>query len=195
LYYNLGNAYYRLDNITSAVLSYERALRLKPNDKDIWHNLEMANDKTIDKITPENRMFFLKWYNSLSMMFGMDGWAWCSIVMIALSLLSFLVYLFAERNSMCSMGKYCSVIFILLFIFSLIFAFRQQDRINSRDEAIISAPSTVVKETPNENGKEKFLLHEGTKVKIIDSGMSEWKEIRIADGRTGWINVSKMEII
>lgn len=96
LYYNLGNSYYRTDNITRAVLNYERALLLAPGDADIRFNLQMARSKTIDKITPKSEMFFVTWYKSLVNLASVDQWASVAIISIIVALIAILCYLLLQ---------------------------------------------------------------------------------------------------
>jgi hypothetical protein len=88
-----------------------------------------------------------------------------------------------------------SAFFLLLSILSFIFATTQMGNIRNRDTAIIMSPSVTVKSTPSGAGTDLFIIHEGRKVKILDSSMKEWVEIRLEDGNTGWIPVNAMEII
>ena len=97
VYYNLGNAYYRTDNITKAVLNYERAHLLSPGDEDISFNLQFARSKTIDKITPESEMFFVTWWKALVNFTSVDCWAKTGIIAIIMALILVLVYLFGPH--------------------------------------------------------------------------------------------------
>lgn len=195
LYYNLGNAYYRTDNITRAVLNYERALLLSPGDKDIRFNLQMAREKTIDKIVPESEMFFITWYRSLVNMTSVDGWAYMALVSLGLVIIFLLLYLFAGRMILRKLGFFGGLAFIFVFFISNVFAYQQKKVLVNRTGAIIMSSSVTVKSTPADNGTDLFILHEGTKVEITDGSLRDWKEIRIADGKEGWIETSKIEII
>ena len=170
IYYNLGNAYYRTENITRAVLSYERALLLNPADDDIRFNLQMARSKTIDKITPESEMFFFTWYRSL-------------------------VNLFAGHLILRKIGFYGGVLFLIIFLLSNLFAFQQKQMLMKRNGAIVTAPSVTIKKTPVANSADQGVIHEGTRVDIIDDTMRDWKEIHLADGREGWIPATQIEKI
>ena len=195
LYYNLGNAYYRTENITRAVLNYERALLLSPGDRDIRFNLQIAQSKTIDKIVPESEMFFFTWYRSLVNLMSVDGWARTSLVSLALVIILLLVYLFSDRIWLRKIGFFGGFVLLVLFILSNIFAWQQKQNLLYRKGAIVVAPSVTVKSTPANNGTELFVLHEGTKVTITDGSMAGWKEIRIADGKEGWIESKQLEEI
>ena len=195
LYYNLGNAYYRTENITRAVLNYERALLLSPGDRDIRFNLQIAQSKTIDKIVPESEMFFFTWYKSLVNLMSVDGWARTSLVSLALVIILLLVYLFSDRIWLRKIGFFGGVILLLLFVLSNIFAWQQKQNLLFRKGAIVIAPSVTVKSTPANNGTDLFILHEGTKVMITDGSMKGWKEIHVADGKEGWIESKQLEEI
>ena len=195
LYYNLGNAYYRSENITRAVLNYERALLLSPGDRDIRFNLQLARSKTIDKIVPESEMFFVTWYHSLVNLMSVDGWAMTAIVSLALLIVLFLIYLFSEQVWLRKVGFFGGFALLLVFVLSNIFANAQKQELLHRKGAIVVASSVAVKSTPARNGTDLFILHEGTKVVITDGSMKDWKEIRLADGKEGWIESKKIELI
>lgn len=195
IYYNLGNAYYRTDNITQALLAYERALQLSPGDNDIRFNLQYARSKTIDKITPETEMFFVTWYNSLVNFTSVDRWANIAIVSIVMALLLILVFLFAPQMWARKSGFYGSAVFLLLFAFANLFAFQQKHELETKQGAIVIAPTVNVKKTPAVSGTDVFVIHEGTRVDITDRGMKQWRGIKLADGREGWLKTSQIEEI
>ena len=195
IYYNLGNAYYRTDNITQALLAYERALQLSPGDNDIRFNLQYARSKTIDKITPETEMFFVTWYHSLVNFTSVDRWANTAIVSIVMALLLILVFLFAPQMWARKSGFYGSAVFLLLFAFANLFAFQQKHELETKQGAIVIAPTVNVKKTPAASGTDVFVIHEGTRVDITDRGMKQWRGIKLADGREGWLKISQIEEI
>lgn len=195
IYYNLGNAYYRTDNITQALLAYERALQLSPGDNDIRFNLQYARSKTIDKITPETEMFFVTWYHSLVNFTSVDRWANTAIVSIVMALLLILVFLFAPQMGARKSGFYGSAAFLLLFAFANLFAFQQKHELETKQGAIVIAPTVNVKKTPAASGTDVFVIHEGTRVDITDRGMKQWRGIKLADGREGWLKTSQIEEI
>ena len=195
LYYNLGNAYYRLENITQAVLAYERALQLSPGDDDIRFNLQMARQKTIDKITPESEMFFVTWWNQLVSIMGVDTWAYTALISLALFVLLLLVYLMADRVALRKLGFYGGLLLLLLFVLSNVCAAIQRSHIEERSGAVVISSSASVKKIPTATSAEAFLLHEGTKVKIRDRSIKNWFGVKLEDGREGWIESRHLEII
>lgn len=195
LYYNLGNAYYRTEDNTRAILNYERALMLSPSDADVRFNLQMARSKTIDKILPESEMFFVTWYRSLINMASVDGWAYFALTMLGLALLLVLLYLFADMLLLRKIGFFGAIIALLLFVFGNIFAWQQKHMMDTQRGAIIMESAVSVKSTPAANGTDLFILHEGTKVTIVDDSMREWKEVRVSDGKQGWIKTQQIEMI
>ena len=195
LYYNLGNAYYRVDDITHAVLNYERALLLTPGDADIRFNLQMAQSRTVDKIVPESEMFFVTWYRSLVNTADVDGWAYLALGSLALAIVLALLYLFAGRVWLRKVGFFGGIVAVAGFLLFNVFAWQQQGALRSRSGAIIIQPAVPVKSTPAQGGTDLFILHEGTKVSITDNSMDTWKEIRVADGKEGWVMASQIEVI
>ena len=195
IYYNLGNCYYRMDNITQAVLAYERALLLSPGDEDIRFNLQMARSKTIDKITPESEMFFVTWYHSLVNMQSVDAWARLALIALAIAIVLALAYLFAEAIWLRKVGFFGALAALLLFLGSNVFAWQQKRGLDHRTGAVVIRSAVNVKSTPSRNGTDLFILHEGTRVTITDSSMKGWKEIRVGDGKQGWLETKEIEVI
>ena len=195
IYYNLGNSYYKTDEIAKAILNYERAILLRPWDSDIQHNLNLARTKTVDKITPVSEMFFIKWMKDLISFITVDGWAYLALSAFIFALVSFLVYFFSKTLIVRKIGFFSFLFTLVIVVVANIFAMVQLDKIKSKKDAIIMSGSVEVKSTPTQSGTNLFILHSGTKVLIIDDSMKEWKEIKLADGKIGWIPVSDMEII
>ena len=195
LYYNLAGAYYRIDEMPRAVLNYERALLLSPGDADIRFNLQMARSKTVDKITPETEMFFVTWYHSLVNLTSVDGWARIALITLALAIVLALVYLFTEPVWLRKLGFFGALALLVCFVVANIFAYAQKQSFVNRSGAIVMASAATVKSTPSKQGTDLFILHEGTKVEITDGAMQQWKRIRLADGKEGWLETSQIEII
>ena len=195
LYYNLGNSYYRMDNMTKAVLNYERAHLLSPGDRDVRLNLQLARSKTIDKVTPESEMFFVTWYRALVNLTSVDGWAWTALCSLVAAIILVLMYLFAANITLRKVGFFGALAFVVVFAFSNLFAWQQRRALTNRTTAIIIESAVPVKSTPAKNGTDLFILHEGTKVTIMDGSMRDWKEIRMADGKEGWLETKQIEVI
>lgn len=195
LYYNLGNAYFRTDNITQAVLAYERALKLSPGDDDIRFNLQFARSKTIDKITPESEVFFITWYKALVNLTNSDAWARISIVAFLLTLLAAMAYLFGPRLWMIKSGFYVAIFCAVVFAITALLSWQQKMQAQDHDGAIIISPSVTVKKTPSVGSADEMVLHEGTRVDITDRNMKGWLGISLTDGREGWIHNTDIEEI
>ena len=195
LYYNLGNAYYRQDNITRAVLNYERAQLFAPGDADIRFNLQMAQSKTTDKIVPESEMFFVTWYRSLVSMASTDAWAHLALIALAIAIALALLYLFASPVALRKVGFFGAMAMLVVFVLANVFAWQQKSELENRRGAIIMQGAVPVKSTPAADGTDLFILHEGTKVSVTDASMREWREIAVPDGKRGWVHASQIELI
>ncbi len=195
LYYNLGNCYYRMEEMPQAILAYERALRLAPGDADIRFNLQMARSKTVDKIVPESEMFFVTWYRSVVNMTSADGWGRTALVALALAIVLLLIYLFTNPLWLRKLGFFGGLAMLVLLLVSNIFAWQQMRQAENRSGAIIFESAVPVKSTPTNNGTDLFILHEGTRVDIIDQTMNDWREIRVPDGKQGWVETKQIEVI
>lgn len=195
VYYNLGNSYYKSGDIAHAILNYERALLLEPNNEDIRANLNIANAKTIDKITPIPEIFFITWLKSLINSLSINSWAKLSIICFILCIIGLGIFLYTKNTKWKKIGFIGGIILFIFVIMCNIFAFQQKKEITIRNNAIVLSPSVTVRSTPSESGTSLFILHEGHKVEITDNSMQEWKEIRLKDGKVGWVPTSSIEII
>lgn len=195
IYYNLGNCYYKTDDIARAILNYERALLLSPGNADIRANLEIARSKTIDKVTPVPEIFFITWIKSLVNSQSSDAWARTGIVSFLLLLVSLAIFFFTQHIKWKKIGFSAAILFLIVTVLSNLFASQQESYLTDRNDAIILSPSVTVRSTPSESGTSLFILHEGRKVEIKDNSMREWKEIRLEDGKVGWVPSSSIEVI
>lgn len=195
VYYNLGNAYYRLDSIARAILNYERALLLQPGDNDARFNLQLARSKTVDKIAPEREMFFVTWYRSLVNALGVDAWAVMALVALGLALALLLLYFFSEEERYRRISFFGALALLVLFLLGNLFAWQQREALTSHRAAIVMSESVPVKNIPSANGTDEFTIHAGTKVNIKDDTMDDWTQIALPDGREGWIAPSGIEKI
>ena len=126
---------------------------------------------------------------------SVDGWARTALVLLALVIILSLAYLFSERIWLRKLGFFAGLFLLVLFVLSNIFAWQQKQNLVNRKGAIVMQPSVTVKSTPAKNGTDLFILHEGTKVTITDATMKGWREIRLADGKEGWIESNQLETI
>lgn len=195
IYYNLGNSYYKADNIAKAILNYERALLLQPGNADYRANLEVARSKTIDKMEAVPEIFFITWIKSLINSMSVNAWAICGVVCFILLIVSIYFFVFSKQIIWKKIGFIVGILFLIFVILSNVFAAEQKDRLLNRDKAIVMSPSVTVRSTPSEGGTSLFVLHEGSKVNLKDSSMKDWKEICLDDGKVGWLPSSSIEII
>lgn len=194
LYYNLGNAYFRANEMPKAILNYERAQLYDPGDRDIKHNIKYANTKIEDRILNADTFFLSIWFESVQNFMSSAAWAKTAIVCFILLLISLVLFFFGKRLILKKAGFYLGIIFLVFTIFSNIFAFTQKSKLKNHNTAIIMVGSAPVVSSPTSNSNELFVLHEGTKVDIRKKD-GDWFEIEIADGSVGWIQKSKLEVI
>lgn len=191
LYYNLGNTYYKTKEYAKAILYYEKALKLDPSNEDIKTNLEIANLAVVDKINPIPQSFIAKWWNSLKSLFSADGWAWLSVAAFALLLLCLFAFLMSRRQGLRKAGFFMGLIALLVLAFSVIFAVEKTRDLKYQDEAIVMNPTVTVKSSPSPTSIDLFVLHEGTKVRVMDEA-NGWNKIKLADGSVGWLPIEEV---
>lgn len=191
LYFNLGNTYYKMHEYPMAIYYYEKALKLDPSNEEVRTNLAIANHAIVDKIEPVPQSFIVKfWCNTRALLSG-DQWAWCSIAFFALLLVSVFLFLRSRKIGVRKLGFFAGFVFLLAFGLSVVFAAQQKYASENQDQAIIMAPTVTVKSSPNAASVDLFVLHEGTKVTVLESS-DGWNKVRIANGSVGWLEVDKM---
>jgi tetratricopeptide (TPR) repeat protein len=187
LYYNLGNAYYKSHDITMALVNYERARILKPNDREINHNLEIAREFVVDRIEVLPEFFLRRAYVGFVKIFDADIWALVSVITFGLALGLFLAYFFLHHLFFRKLSFWASILFVVVAVSTLLFALQQNNLVTKHNQAIILTPSVTIKSSPDEDsGTDLFLLHEGTKVTISDD-LGNWREVVLSDGNSGWL--------
>lgn len=195
LYCNTGDAFFKEGNVPTAILYYERALKLDPSYEDARYNLDMLKMMIQDRIDPVPEFILKVWARKMCYMMDSDSWAWCFLVLLAATLALVLLFLLAPGSGGRRAGFFTSIVTFLLAVSALSFSIWQKHDYMSADEAIVMRPVTSVKSSPSsESSMDLFILHEGTKVTIIDS-VGDWGNIELADGRQGWIPSADMEII
>jgi len=194
LYFNMGDAYYKLNDYPSAILYYEKAKRLKPGDEDINFNLKVANTKIVDKMETVPDFFLVRWFRGLSNIFSFNMWAILGIIFLVIFLGIFTLYLFSRTLKIRKLSFWISCLPLALTLLSFIFAQSQYSSLNNTTEAIIFSPSVTAKSTPDANSTDLFVIHDGTKVKVTDN-VGDWSEIKIENGSKGWVSNSSFKII
>jgi tetratricopeptide (TPR) repeat protein len=191
VYYNLGNCYFKLKKTGKAVLNFERAHKLAPEDEDIAHNLKLAQLKAVDKLIPVPQLGIVTSWNNFLSSQSSKGWGVFALVFLWASLVVFAIYYFLFKNSL--LFALCS----LLFIFSVAtvsLAFKQSNAEENSCEAILLVENVNVKSAPDANGTDLFAIHEGIKFQLLDH-VGSWTKIRLADGKVGWIEKNLFEKI
>ncbi|MFV0390372.1 MAG: tetratricopeptide repeat protein [Paludibacteraceae bacterium] len=194
LYYNLGNSYYKIDEIGLSILNYERALRLNPGFRDAAYNLEIAESKIVDKVTTSASFFVKRWINGLINKLSSNQWAFVSLVFFILSIATFFVFIFSNLRKRRKFSFYASIILALFFMGTFVFSGVRKEQFVKHNSAIVLSGQVSAKSAPDASGTELFQLHEGTKVHI-KSTLGAWTEITLENGALGWIEEKAIERI
>lgn len=194
LLYNIGNAYFKSGNIPGAILYYERARLLKPSDENINYNLQIARSLIVDRFDEIPELFFVRWFNFISLLVSANGWALISLITFISFLVLISIYLYSAKYKVKVISFWLSIFLIIMTLASLSFTFRNKSLVYDSREAIIFTPTVSGKSSPDESGTNLFVIHEGTKVKIEDT-VGEWHEIRLSDGNKGWVPVNCLTVI
>lgn len=194
LYFNIGNACFKLEDYPSAIFYYEKAKKLDPNDEDILFNLGLVNTLIVDKIEPVPELFLRTWWRSFINVFGTDTWAMISVATFILFFVLLAFYLLSRIIRVRKTAFYTGLVVLFMAMFSFAIAFQKYQEFHHRQEAVVFTPTITVKSSPNANSVDLFVIHEGSKVQIKDR-VGEWCEIRIANGSVGWLPASAIRKI
>ncbi len=190
LQYNLGNAYYKDNQLAKSILHYERAIKLKPNFKDAIDNVKIAYRATVDKLEPIPSLFFIRWWNGFLTHLNASQWAWRAVFFTWLACLTFFIFKIYKRKEI----KALTIIFGFFSITCVIMSFQRNRYDHSHQYAICMTSSTWLKTAPNNQSDDTFLLHEGSRVQILDK-VDSWLKVRLVDGNEGWLLTQNIEKI
>ena len=194
VYFNLGNTYYKTNKIGLAILNYERAKKLSPDDEDILFNLKLANQKTEDKIEAAPQLFLSEWKNGIVDLMTEKSWSMLCIALLITGILLIGIYITSTIKSVKQIGFFGGVVLIISTIITFFIAQQKYNITKSSKDAIITAATVTVNGSPDEKGTKLFILHEGTKVSITQED-ANWIEIKIANGNAGWIKSTLLQKI
>lgn len=194
VYFNLGNAYYKLNQVAPSIYNFEKALLLNPNYEEAKNNLTFAQNMTIDEIKPVERVGFGRTIEKFTSMHSYDEWAKITIGFSVAFLLFFIAYYFSSKTVLKRIFFVGMFLILIGLIVSVSSAISEKSRFDNDKPAIIFAERIGVKSEPKDNAKEVFVLHEGTKVQVIET-KNNWRKIQLADEKVGWLNKEDLKEI
>jgi len=194
VYFNMGNASYKMGDIPSALLYYEKAHKLSPGDEDINFNLMYVNLKTTDKIDAAPEFFLSRWWQGFMLSFSAKVLSVWSIVFIFLGSGALTLYFFANSVAFKKGSFYTAIILYFLGVISIFITSRQLSYFDDHKQAIVFSNSVNVKSGPVDKSGTLFVIHEGTKVDIT-SNNNGWMKVTLANGNEGWIKASDVKEI
>jgi len=194
LYYNLGNCYYKLNKVAPSIYYYEKALKINPSHVDAAFNLVFAKRMTIDVIEELPKTFFQKFSMNVIQKFTYDTWALIAVVSSFLMALFFLLYYFSYSSRKKLVFFNTAFLSFFIVVVTAIFAYNNFDTVQKNRAAIIFGVIVEIKNAPTQSSEEVFELHEGTRVIILDE-LDNWKKIKIADGKIGWVEAKELREI
>ncbi len=195
LHYNWGNACFKNKDYGHAILQYEKALKADPSMDDARYNLEIARAFTVDDIEQVPELIFVTFFRNVRNLLSANAWTWIFLVMLALALLFVVLFFLQDGPGARKRDFFCGLAALLIAASSLAFAHRQKVEYTARDSAVIVRSVVEVRSSPTDEGASSlFILHEGTKVRLLDA-VGAWKNIELSDGRQGWMKASDLEII
>jgi tetratricopeptide (TPR) repeat protein len=194
LEYNIGNAYFKSGDVPHAILFYERAYLLDPSDENINYNLEIARTLTTDRFQEIPELFFVRWFNFVSLLLPVNTWGYISLITFILCLVFISVYIYSSKYGYKVTGFWLALLLFVLSFASISFSWQNRSLVYDSHKAIITTPAISGKSSPDTSGTDLFVIHEGTKVTIGEE-VGDWYEIRLTDGNKGWVPATAMNII
>jgi tetratricopeptide (TPR) repeat protein len=186
LFYNMGNAYFKNNNIPAAILYFEKAGKLAPSDENIQYNLNVANSMIVDKIEQVPELFYKNWWNYFYNLFNVDTWTVIALLSLVFLVIMITWFVLTKSRSFKQLSFYLGLFLLLSTIAAFGLASQKYYYSTEHKEAIVFTPSITVKSSPTQSAVDLFVIHEGTKVRVLDH-VSGWIEIRIPDGSIGWL--------
>ncbi|MCF8242704.1 MAG: tetratricopeptide repeat protein [Melioribacteraceae bacterium] len=194
LFYNLGNAHYRLGDLGYAILYYEKGLKLEPNDEDLKYNLKIVKARTIDQIKEVPQIFLIEWWELLLTSFTTSGWAIILITFYILFLISIGLYFLVKSLSVQRTAFFSGIILLAFTLVSVVLFISKVDRDSSADYGVVLEKEIAAKLSPDSKSNDAFVIHEGLKFEIRDQ-LNDWVQIKLSDGKVGWLPKSSMDSI
>ena len=191
LYFNLGNAYYKLGNATYAILNYERAKKLAPNDGDVRYNLELARTLIVDNVVSLPDGGFLRWMKQLISSKSINFWGITSIITFFSFLFLFGLFLLSRTFQVKRLAFWFSIAAVSISAITFTFGTTMKSRLVNHNSAVITDRSVKVKASPSETGTELFIVHEGVTVQLTDK-LGDWVNVSLPDGNKGWVKEESM---
>ncbi len=194
LMYNIANCHFKMKRWGKAILFYERALKINPGNSDIQNNLKLAKEFTVDKIEELPEFILNTWVREINYLLSSDWWSYLSLLFFAVTVLLLLNFRYGPSSGIRKLSFFLSVTSLAVGILFTIFAWNQKHSFHKRDTAIVMMPVSTVRSSPDGSGNTLFILHEGTRIELIEQ-LGSWRRIELADGRQGWIAEGDLEVI
>ncbi len=194
LYYNLGNSYYKLNQIAPSIYNYEKALLMKPNDSEIINNLGYAQNMTLDAIETMPETGLSKIYENIIGVLSFNQWGYAAVLFMMLFVVLYIAFYYLKYATQKRIAFISGMLSLLLAVIATIMAFMSYGDFKIDQPAIVFSDEVIIKSEPNERSEEVFRLHEGTKLDILEE-FKGWKKVRIADGQIGWIRSESIKLL
>ncbi len=194
LYYNLGNAYYQQGNLSSAILQYERAKKISPKDKDILHNLNIANQNVKFPVNNLPTLFYVRWWQNIVNTFSPTVWGILCLMALWGSFIAFGLFIYRPETKLKKRSFYSGVTLGILTILLLLFAYSRYEYRYSQSYAIVTVEEVNLQSAPSDDSEVSTSLTEGVKV-VVEDQLDEWVKVSLSDGREGWIALKSIEMI
>ncbi len=194
LYFNLANSYYKLGEPAPSIYYYEKALLLDPGDPEIRNNLGFARNMTLDAIEPLPKTDLKQAYENVVFYFGLDQWAILGVILMVLFVTGYLIFYLSGRPNIKRIALISSLAALMLAVAGTLMAYLQYRAYEADQPAIVFAEESEVRSEPNQRSPQAFLLHEGTKVQVLDS-LGNWQKIELADGQIGWMQALDLKML
>lgn len=191
LYYNLGNAYFRLNEIPKSILNYERALQIKPHHSDTHYNLKLANQRTLDQISATPPFFLIQWWIDWRGLLSSTVWSILSILMMAIGITNIVVWLLGKSRKSRKFGFLIGFSALALSILLVLTAWQRYTYEQDSNMAILFAKEYHLKSGADDSSPSVLLLHEGTKVELLDE-IGLWSKVRLPNGEQGWLPIESL---
>lgn len=192
LFYNLGNAYFKSNQLAPAIYYYEKALKINPADPDVAFNLKMANAQIVDKLEIVPEPFFKSLMTSIRTVLSPNQWGYITIIAFILCLALLSGFLLTSIVTVKRLTFYGAAISFICFALCFVFGSISKNAVTSTENGIVFISTLNVKAEPKMSSADLFVIHEGTKVKVLEQG-ADWLRVALPDGNEGWAQAENVK--
>jgi tetratricopeptide (TPR) repeat protein len=190
LYFNYANCLFRQNQLGMAILYYEKARKLDPNDPDIAYNLRFVNAQIQDKVPAAEENVLTRLLAFAHGSFSINEGLWIELALFSFLGLAAILCMYVGTASRTALGVLMGTagLAMLSLVPSLAMKIKDQETLRY---AIVLKPAIEMFSGPGETFQVLTQVHEGTKFEIVET-RGDWVSVKLANGKGGFVRLSDL---